>query len=128
MESQNFVEAKKWVSSGPIARRLFRIGWLDNQDGVWCMSAAFSTLELVELWNTRDAVADRRDAVLYAIVLHAEELLTPWETSSSREEDDRELTLQFCKSNWTEILRVEREMGFSDEFTAYVVPALSPIN
>ena len=127
MTSQHFLDVQKWLTISRIHRLTFRLDWLDHQDGLWCLPSFFYAPALIQLWHTPNAKSDRRDYILYAIVLHAEQLLTPWETSTESEESAREELIAFCKLNWQEILRINTEMGFHEEFSDYVVPAVSEV-
>ena len=102
-----------------------KVGWIDHQDGAWCLSSAFPPSVLIDLHRTPDAVPKRRDLILYAIALYLETVFIPGESEDDLTEDERALTIDFAREAWDEILRVDRKLGLSADFDLYVVPAMT---
>ena len=103
------------------------VDWIDHQDGVWCISSEFPTSTLIGLYQTPEALPSRRDQILYAIAVHLEMLLDPNESRDEVMECERKLTIEFARSNWGEILRIDREMGFSCDFDTYVLAFMASV-
>lgn len=120
MTETNLSDVQRWLLN-----RETTIDWIDHQDGVWCLSSAFPSSTFIALYETPNAIPNRRDQILYAIAVHLEMLLSPGESCDEQTENERELTINFARANWDEILRIDREMGLSADFDSYVVPAMT---
>ena len=120
MLDSKFTIVRDWLRNGSTT-----IDWVDHEDGVWCLSSAFPTSVLIELYKTADAIPKRRDSILYAIALHLEMLFALGKLCDGQAIDEREITIRFSRENWDDILRIDREMGLSADFDFHVVPAMT---
>ena len=120
MSESNIDAIHNWL-----LKRRATVDWIDHQDGVWCIASAFPPSTLIKLHETPNAIPSRRDKILYAIGVHLQSLLTPGEPIEEQIENERELTISFAQANWPDILRIEKEMGFSGDFDTYVIPLLA---
>lgn len=96
--------------------------FIDHQNGEWVIASSFSCDQLIPLVTRSDAIASRRDSVLFALVVQLQSLLDPHEA-----DDPVALATlaEFIRNNWDEVLRIDREMGFGHDFDTLVVPHIT---
>lgn len=109
-------ELKRWL-----VEPAGSVGWVDQQDGAWAIASLVSNSALIDLFRTPDALPHRRDEVLYALAINLQIVLSPKSQRDPKLESERDLIIEFSRENWTDILRIDREMGLSGDFDAYVI-------
>lgn len=114
-------ELSKWLTDADHALPL-----VDHQDGEWVIASAFTFDQLLPLIQAPNLVSRRRDAILYALVLQLEGLLDPDDSGEPYDDSSAALALsalsKFVRDNWSEVMRIERDMGFGASFDTFVVP------
>jgi len=104
------------------------ISWIDHQDGEWVIASHFRIRDMLPLLDSPECVPSRRDSLIFALVLQLQSLLadSPEPYTPAEAETAKESLLNWARENWSEVLRIDQEMGLGVDYDTFIVPFMPP--